>query len=297
MAMRSIAEIYNILAEEKAKYYNLDDFVNSQQSSLDNADLLLKDINSGSKVATWRLWLWIVAFASWLVESLFEVHKNEIEAIMSAKVPHTLRWYAEESKKFQYGYSMVWDGYCYAYETIDTDAQIIKYAAASQSGGTINLKVAKKDESGLIPLTAEEKAAFETFWNYWRDAGVNIEVISMPADLLKIDMTIVRDRLVLNSNNQLLRDTNIYPIDDAIDNFISNLEFNGILRLSELAAAIKAAEGVVDVKINSAQWKPSTATEYTNIDMEIIPDSGYFKIDVSSTITYTDYINVAIQTD
>lgn len=293
--MRSIVEIYNTIAQEKANYTNLDNYVTSEYSTLDNADLLMSDLNSGSNVASWRLWLWIVAFASWLVEGLFTVHKNEIEEILSAKAPHTLRWYAEESKKYQHGYSMTWNGNYYTYEEIDTASQIITYAAASESGGIIKLKVAKEADDSLSVLTQAEKSGLEEFWSRWKDAGVIIEIVNQPADLLKVTMTIVRDRLVLNSENQLIRDTSVYPVDDAINQFRMNLEFDGILRLSELAAAIKEAEGVVDVKISSAQWKSSTAVEYTVVNMEVIPESGYFQIDVTSSITYEDYINVDIQ--
>jgi hypothetical protein len=193
---------------------------------------------------------------------------------------------------------MIWDGNFYKYNPVVPEAQIVQYAAASEQANKIILKVAKVtgDQKGV--LNQLEKLAFIEFWSKWKDAGVLLEVISLPPDLLKVEMTIVRDRLVLDSLNRLLRDTSIYPIDEAIQAFGNNLEFDGILRLSKLVDAIQSAEGVVDVRLDNAWHKPAAGIDYVLVNMMVVQDSGYFEIDaVNSVITYIDSVDVDVQSE
>jgi len=290
--MRSISEIYAYLAQQKATMSELDAWVTSEQGTLDSPELLLSDINSGSKVAIWRLWLWIMAAGSWIVESLFGVHQGEIDAALESKAPHTLRWYADETKRFQYGYPMIWSGNFFYYDPVIPEAQIVTYATAREQGGKVIIKTAKNSGANKEALSTLEKAALVEFWNKWKDAGVKLEVVSLPPDAVKVTMTIVRDRLVLDAINRLLRDPSVYPILDAINHFSDNLEFDGVLKLSALVDAIQAAEGVVDIQLNAAWHKPAGGT-YALIDMSIDLVAGYFVFDeISSNIQYIDNVNV-----
>lgn len=295
--MSLISEIYDKLNIAKASMQELHDYVVSTDipgSIEDTSEGLAVDVKSKSKVANWRLWLWLMAKASWDVEQLFFAHKNEIKALLAAKKPHTERWYAEESKKFQYGYPVVWIDGQYRYEVDDPDSRIIKYAAAMTKDGKVVIKVVKETGNQKVPLSIVEKAAFTEFWSKWKDAGVKVEIISLAADILKVNLTIIRDRLVLAGNNSLLRDSSVFPIQNAIDEYAGSLEFDGIIVLSELTEKIKAAEGVVDVKMNWAKHKPAGGT-YTDVDMSVEAASGYFVISADSTMNFIDNITVGIE--
>jgi len=295
--MKSISEIYDVLAAKKDSFSELDEWVTTNDGTLDSPELLLADIKSQSKVATWRLWLWIMAVGSWIIESLFEVHKTEVNAILAAKAPHTLRWYSEESKKYRDGEEPQFNGNFFEYLSEVTTLPLIKYAAASEVGNKIILKVAKGTGNTKLPLDTDELIRFNAFWSQWKDAGVMLECVSLSADSLKVVMTIERDRLVLNDDNTLIRDASINPITDAIATYGNSLEFDGMVRLSKLVDAIQAAEGVIDVKLVSAQHKPDGGT-YSAVDMSVVTASGYIVIDyANSTINYTDNINVAIITE
>ena len=54
------------------------------------------------------------------------------------------------------------------------------------------------------------------------------------ADLLKVAYTIYYDPLVMNSDGELIADDTIKPVELAINNYIQNLPFNGILNLNKL---------------------------------------------------------------
>jgi len=294
---RKISEIYDRLNVAKTTFQELHDYYVDSQNTYtvqDTWETLLADISSASKVAIWRLMFWVFSVGSWIIETLFDVHKTEITALLASKKPHTLRWYAEESKKYQHGYGMIWSDDQYAYSRIDEDAKIIKYAAASEANAKVYLKVAKEVSGVKQPLSVSEKAAFVDFWAHWKDAGVKLEIVSLSADILKLDLTIIRDRLVLNGDNSLIRDSSIFPVADAIKAYGQALEFDGILRLSALVDQIQKAEGVVDVKLNHAYHKPAGGT-FTEVDMSVVSDAGYFTIAQESTYEYIDNIIVSLE--
>ncbi len=294
---RTIAEIYDDLNATKETFAELNEYIVSSgiPGAVSDTGLnLAVDVVSGSKVAVWRLWLWIMAVGSWTVEVLFDRHKSDIDERIAAKNPHTLRWYAEESKKWQYGYAMIWVDDHFLYQTDDPASRIVTYAAASERNGRVKLKVAKDAGGVKAPLTAQEKGTFTDFWSKWKDAGVKLEIVSLPADQLKVQMTIIRDRLVLDSLNNLLRDNSVNPINNAIESFQQGLEFDGILRLSKLVDAIQAAEGVVDVKLTAAWHRPAGGT-YQPVDMYVESEAGYFELIMAdSQIVYNDNVEPTI---
>lgn len=292
---RTIAQIYDALNQSKASMQELHDFVvdNRPGQILDNADTLLSDLNNPSRVAIWRLWLWLIAVGSWTVEKLFDIHKAEVTDIVSAKTPHTLRWYAEESKKFQYGYGLTWNGTFFSYASYQPDARIVTFASATEQGDNLVIKVAK-GTTVKAPLASDELTAFKAYWAKWKDAGVKLQIVSLPADNLKIKIEVIVDRMVLNSYNKLLRDTSINPVESAIQDFGSSLEFDAILRLSKLVDAIQAAEGVIDVRLISAFHRPAGGS-YSEVSMSVVAASGYFTLDIdNSEITYINSVNVNI---
>ena len=294
---RKISEIYDRLNVVKSTFQELHDYVVDAANSYsvqDNWDTLLADITSASKVAVWRLMIWVFSVGSWIVETLFDQHKVAIADLLAAKKPHTLRWYAEESKKFQFGYAMIWNDSQYQYDRIDEDAKIIKYSAASENNGKVILKVAKEVAGQKTPLSQLEKTTFSGFWAQWKDAGTKLEIISQAADIVKVDLIIIRDRLVLAGDNSLLRDSSVFPVRDAINAYAGSLEFDGIIMLSRLVYAIKKAEGVIDVKLNSAQHKASGGV-YAAVDMSVEAVSGYFIIAQESSYEYIDNVIVSVE--
>jgi hypothetical protein len=295
---RKIPEIYDFLNVVKASMQELATWVideSSPASTLDNSETLLEDLVSKSKVAWWRTWLWLVATGSFILESYFDIHRDEIKALLSKTKAMTLPWYAEQSRLWQFGYDMTWKDDEYSYDVIDETARIVTYANASEKNDKVFIKVAKLVQGVKAPLSTLEKNTLQEFWNKWRPAGVKVQVVSLPPDTLKATLTIVRDRLILAGNNSLLRDASVFPINDAVKKFSNSLEFDGKLRLSKFVDAIQEAEGVVDVKLVSASVKPAGGV-YSQIDMVCEAESGYFNMSWSeSSVTFVDNANVEIQ--
>jgi hypothetical protein len=282
---RSIKVIYDEIVNEIQTFSSLANL----QANIHSSQTFLADITTSSKVAIWRLWVWVISFAIYTHELVFDEHKREVEEIAASSRPGTVRWYQEEMFKFQYGYSLSYLNGKYQYITDDESAKIIKRCAVIETGGQVRIKVAKVVSSVVTPLSAPELSAAQAYLSLIQYAGVNTALISGPADLLKIIYKVYYDPLVLNANGSLISDPAIFPVEAAINNYISSLPFNSKLVLTYLTDAIQSAEGVVNPILVGADAKFGLLP-YTPIVEEYIADAGHMQVDnafpLSQTIQY-----------
>lgn len=287
---RTVTEIYQQLVAEK----NTQPHINSLQPTIDDEQTLLADLTTPSKVAAWRLIFYIVAVAIWVHESLWDLMKKQLEDIAAFSRPGTSLWYQQESFKFQFGDNLVWNAATmkYEYATVDLLKQIIKRCAVVEGGGFVRIKVAKLVSGVVTPLSSAELAAFDAYINDIKFAGTDTICSSYLPDLLKLVYKIYYDPLVLAANGSLLSNPAIFPVEVAINNFISNLPFNGVFELSELIDAMQAASGVEDVIQVSAEAKYALLP-YAPIVERYMPNAGYLIIDplfpLNTQLTYQAY--------
>jgi len=288
--MRTINEIYNSIIAEKESNVAL---TTLDPSAGENATALLSELSSGSKVAIWRLIFWITAVAIWFLENIFDLHVKELTALSETFVTGTPRWYYAKCLEFQFGDVLIYDSinYRFNYSPINTANQIVKRCAILDLGGLVSIKVAKLSSGNPVPLTVPELASFSYYVNLIKFAGTNVNIISIPADLMKIYLSVVIDPLVLLPNGESIANAGTFPVADAVDNYIKNLPFNGILNLTFLVDSLQTVSGVTNPVVVSADAKTYLST-YTTIDRVVgyTPASGYINIDpgfpLSTTITY-----------
>ncbi len=282
---RTISEIYDELITAKESQPDLSTLTPAD----DTADDLKTDLTSNSVVAIWRLWLWIVAVGSHTVELLIDKHRSEVETFVANKEWGTLSFLRQKALEFQFGDSLTWNGSQFVYATITPANQIVKRAAVVVSGQQVQFKIAKLDNDDLPEkLSTAEQNAFLSYIDGLVYAGTQFVVISDDPDDVKLDMEIVFDPLVLASDGSLITDSNAFPVIDAINEFISNLPFNGVLNLTSLIDTLQAIDGVVDPVLNDAFAKYGGFT-YSTIDKNLIPFAGHAILDeVNSTITFTN---------
>lgn len=255
------------------------------------ADAVLTTVlTSTSATAIYRLFLYIVAFAAWAEETVFDLLKVEINETIAAMKPHSLRWYAEMAKKFQYGFDLVDEADYYDNTGIDDDviaaSKIVSYAAVVEQTRGIRIKVAKTIGEDLGPLAVPELAAFTQYVKEIKDAGVKALITTAEADNLRLDLKIVYDPLVLDGTGARLDGANNEPIKTAIKAHLKNLPFNGVFSVQKLVDAIQAVDGVNDLQMQSVQSKYGLLP-FTSIAITRVPDAGYLRIaDDDLTITY-----------
>lgn len=228
-----------------------------------------------------------MAFGLFVLYSFFDLFKIEIDTAITNYTHPTLIWFAEKIKTFQYGDAVVFEKDYYD-NTGLTDAEIearkvIKYAAAIEQDFTngrfgVRIKVAGEDGSGdRIKLPDAQRDAAREFLEIFHPAGTYCELTTDDADYLKLSLKIYYNPLVLNNQGQRLDGTNNTSLQNAIDDHLKNLPFNGRFNLTALVDAMQAVDGVADPRIVSAQTKYA-ANPYTDVIDERIPYAGYLKI-------------------
>ena len=273
---RTIAEIYGALITEKESLASLDGLTPDNETYSD----LLSDINSGSKVAEWRIWLYITAVGIWVLESFFDIFKTEVDEKAAAAIVGTLPWYAKIAKEYEPGVSLVLVDSRWQYSDPIPANQLILGAAAIASGGTIFLKVAKgdgQDPEGLEALTTPELDAFESYIKDRGFAGDKFNISSLNGDTLEVDLSIYYDGFLTEATVQA-------NVEAAISSYLLNLDFDGVVKAIKLVDAIQEVEGVRDVVVNDLTGKNGANT--TVFSREYETKAGYITLD-SGNSTFT----------
>lgn len=293
----------------------------------------LGDLNNTSKSSIWRLWTYITASAIW-------THEKIVERNTLITRPHTLNWYREQALNFMYGYNLVWQKGFYQFDTGSLSQteiaakKIIKHCAVGEVDlesifpgnekpqtsaeidkavsqyfhnqvGIIFMKVAGENANGDIERVPNDKGELIAFKEYMRqikDAGNQIQIISVDGDKLRLELDVYIDPLKIyinpldiqfyvnpnldldhefdTDNGVLIADSSIRPIDIAIRKFLKELKFNGGLVKTYLTDAIQKAEGV-KIPIVRKMETAAASLELKEVANEVeyfIPQSGYFDI-------------------
>lgn len=280
--MRSIAQIYAEIVAEKDNNVTL----NGLLPAGDTQDDLLSDLSTGSKVAIWRLWAYIMAVAIYVHEALFEQFRAEVEELAAQAPAGTPAWYQAQAFKFQFGDPLVYQSNGqYNYAIIDPTKQVVKRCAVvERPDGTVLIKAAKLDSSGEpTPLSAAELTALEAYFEQIKFAGTRLSVTSFPADDLKVYYDIYYNPLY---DLAALR----AAVEEAIQSYISSLPFNAEFSNTALTDAIQAVEAVNDPILISTEARYG-ALPYQAITRTYTANAGYLKIDPAAPLSATlDFI-------
>jgi len=71
----------------------------------------------------------------------------------------------------------------------------------------------------------------------------------------------------------------VNPLSQELAEYIANVPFNGIIRITDIEAAAKAAEGIIDFVITSISIRPGDNLDWVPIDRDAVPASGFARID------------------
>ncbi len=245
-----------------------------------------------TKVSIESILFYTVAYALWLLEKYFDTHKAENTDLLNEMKPHSLRWYANATKRFQYGHDLPEDSDKYDNTGLSDQqveaTKIVSYAAALEVGTGIRLQVAKDAGDDLAPLTAGEMVSFTEYMGRIKDAGVRLSIASNEADTLRLGLKIFYNPLVLEVYDGKLNridGTATDVVATTVKNYLKNLPFNGTLVLASLVDALQAIEGIVIPHVVKAIGQ--YAAVVTEIETKYAPDAGYIRlVDGGLTVSY-----------
>lgn len=237
--------------------------------------------NSSSKTALFRLITYVVSWGIFTLESLFDVHKEEVETTIATRRPGTPAWYAEITKEFQLGDDLILVDNVPQYETIDEAKRIVTRVAYKENAGTLTLKVAKGEVGATEPLSDQELTQLETYLDKRKYAGTPISLVSLNADRLRLMAEIFYDGIYDLATIQ-------ESVKNALNSYMENLRFDGLVLRSEIIEAVKAVPGVIDIDINDL-----TVMEGANpneVDRAHETASGYIIEETDENFTFDDLL-------
>lgn len=247
-----------------------------------------------SPVSIENILFYVFAVALWTLEKLFDAHAEEVNDRIEQLEPHTLRWYVNKAKAFMFGYRLVTDTDYYdttgMSETDIDAARVVKYAVATESNTVVYLKVAGEKEGNPCLLTDSQFSALNSYINEIKDAGVSVQIRNEEADDMKMEIVVYYDPTLLSADGVSLIDGS-KPVEDAVRSTITSLPFDGVLRKSDLLAAVTAVSGVEVADITSLTVKPHSSSSWTPIIGYNRPYSGYYKIN-NLSVVYEQYSKI-----
>jgi len=197
--------------------------------------------------------------------------------------------------------------------------------------GVVFIKVATENNGNIEALDVNHLPAFKEYIARIKDAGNQVHITSTKGDQLVLKLDVYVDPLMVYinpddieryktlieegkfqsdsnhlfdaNNGVLIADPSVKPVEEAINNYLRNIEFNGAFVQSYLIDAVQKSEGVkipVLKKVNTAIASISTdSPEAFNVvkgidvvdgnnvlqDIEyFIPKAGYFNLKDALTI-------------
>lgn len=271
------------------------DVIKSQIITEINGQPALAALNSTSAVALWKLFVDVVATALNISEQLWDAFKVGLEKIAAEAVAGTAGWLQKQVLAFQFGDQIqVNPNFTVSYPVVDTSKCIITRCSVKQlpQSRQVLVKVAKGNVYNLQPLSQVEMDALNSYISKVQFAGTYVTAISLPADRLVANIDVYFDAEYTASAVKA-------NVIDAINDFIKNLEFDGVMYLIKLQDAIQKVPGVIDVVMSSLIAR-SYSTAINDPSLRPInriyeTDAGYLVIEDAPGYTLNDTINLIPQ--
>lgn len=207
----------------------------------------LSSLNSTSKAAIYRNWVFNAAVAQQNLETIQDRFEAEVNEIIANNFIGTALWYQQRSLEFQLGYDLTLQGTKYSYPTIDEASQIIKAVSVNEdTGSTLYIKVAKENAStgDLEALTAQEKTQFSKYITKIGLAGVKKQIVSLASDFLIMSgCSVFYDSIFSESTIKT-------AVEAALKAYTKSIPFDGTVKLNTVIDVLQNIEGINDVVLD-----------------------------------------------
>lgn len=280
---------------------------NSIISDIVNDSTLGAELTSTSRVAYWRLWVYITAKALAEEEVNNDIFLADVEDSISSNPPATSTWIQRYVLAFQYSasspQSIQLDTTTLVpyYPVVDDNLKIITRVSivtpyVNDTGvvegtpGAVLIKVAK--ESVPVALSTAELSAFQNYLNIIKPAGIIYKAVSENSDKLFVEVNIY----YRGSYSSIIK-TSVY---NAYIDYIANLPFDGVVKTSDIEVALRTVTGVTDVLIRNVNYRRDSAifspgvynmtSEYTQIrkDASELSLAGYVNDETTTGYSFLE---------
>lgn len=230
---RTLTEIYTVAKNYRNQYLELTEFQNSSKMSVIDA------------------FTWVTSACIWTFENILDVFKVDLAKDLQNRINGNAAYYANALLKYQSGdeLEMNEEGTAFSYPTIDETKRVItrvsysEYQEAGFYDKQLMLKIATGEPGAYERVSDEELLAIRAYFNQIAFAGTHATIVSRKGDVLVPRVTVYYDGAI--SEEEVYKN-----IEDALNDFIANVSFDGVIYTQKIIDAIQRAEHVVDVHIS-----------------------------------------------
>lgn len=251
---RTLSEIYKEAVDKRNEYLQLTEFKNDSKMSILDA------------------FTWVVSACIWSFENIMEVFQTDIAVDIQNRINGTPAYYASALLKYQSGDELQVsdDGTTFNYPTVDESKRIItkvSYSEVQEQGfydKKLIFKLATGDPGSYKRIETDELIAIRAYLKQIAFAGTHLEAVSRKGDILIPRVTVYYDGAVTEDD--------LYQnIEKSLNDFISQVDFNGAVYAQKIIDAIQSAEHVVDVYINPESASQGIFVVMYDDDDHLIP--------------------------
>lgn len=263
-----------------------------------NNYLQITELNSGltnSKMSILNLITYVMSVLIHSYHVMLDIFEIEIANIISTRINGTAQWYVIMATKFQYNNNtkncdqLVFDEDTLKikFNKVDPSRQIIAKAAYvyNDTKDGIILKVCKNninsDEKNngvnYMQLNSDELTAFKYYLSQIKFIGANIQVLSIPGDIIT-----VKNCVVVYNDRYITEEQAFNNIKNALIKYTTTLDYNAFIYSQKIIDTIMSLDYIENInnidiyinKYNLSLRKYDSAVKLTNIQHAY---SGYIK--------------------
>jgi hypothetical protein len=252
----------------------------------------LAEANSTSRRAIWRLFAYVQASAILLLEQIIDVFVAQNDIKISKAIPATATWLNAKVFEFQYSATnpqiVQLVNFAPVYPVIDSSLRLIsRCSVVTTISNQVIIKVAKNEPP--VALTSTELVSLQSYINNIGIVGVNYSCQSLVSDKIHIEAEIYFD----GQYSTVIAGT----VKNSINNFLSDLSFNGNLKVSDIELAIRNVVGVNDVLFKNIKMRSDSTpfvdgtflVQNNTVISRIFPTiAGYVVEETTAGQTFTD---------
>ena len=233
----------------------------------------------------------IVAAAIYTLEAIFDAFRREVDTKIADSVVASIPWYHKICLEYQHGDNLVLDETTseYVYELVDDSKKLVKFASCRDRGGGVYILVAKESADGYPEaLSNDVLTAFREYINRRKPAGIITDVYSYNPDDITLSIRVQYNPILLNSDGSLISDPSVFPVEDAVNNYLASILYGGTFNRNKLIDAVQSAEGVQDLILGEVSAKASDAQSYSVVEGNNYTSVGgsFRSANLRNTISY-----------
>lgn len=233
----------------------------------------------------------IMASACYVLETMFDIFKREVDSKISTAAVATIPWYHKICLEYQHGDALTLNEATgmYEYPVVDETKRKIKFASCRDRGGGVYILVAGESSEGYPEaLSNEVITALKEYVNMRKPVGIITDIYTYDPDDISIGLTVQYDPMVLNADGSLISEPSRYPVEDAVNAYLAGITYGGVFNRTKLVDAVQAAEGVRDLMVGQVNAKKADAEAYTEVKGNNYQSVGgsFRSTDLRTTINY-----------